>query len=194
MFTFVKCVNEKFSSLKYGYMLRIGSMDELMGWWDVEHGDSTRKCWQDFRENVRIKDGHAWGHPANPIGSYSLAFAQIRGTSFVDEVGDLQAKRLEGMLKTLRRHGRIYVQRLGSYTPGVREVGKPVVSEVMEFPAVPAYTKADIKIVKWPGGNHFYGEVGGHEIPGRKRPTCESAQEECDKLLRKLNRKARTGR
>lgn len=144
-----------------GWWLKISSPAELFNYWDKKD-----RLWSKTLFNLidSVEFSPTGKHHADAL-TYAIGkYGEHRGLSMAravaDFAGELKAQQLEFLLS----YGALYFNENGGYhfdTNKKKNYSQFVKTDKLKFPL---YKKEDIRIERFPGGNHFYAYVGDVQI------------------------------
>lgn len=170
--TFAKVVNTwKDMNIDYGYTLKISNWVELLQYWqEVKQSDIEIGLWDllESGEFASMITGKAKNrHVKTTMGQVLLQLAQIeplkeKPAGLFHMVAEHAGKVFQSMMKVLERSGALYVQERGGYFCAGEHMVESDVIEKDNY--VYPDTKADIRIIQWGGGTHYYAKVGRRDV------------------------------
>lgn len=136
--------------LDYGYLFDIQNYDDLQEWWENVQSSISQK---DFSAAISWQEGKAHKN--------SLALlADLWGMDLVSALSRLQQQIGEGLDKTLRGRKRLFINSVGGYF-GYSDDLNITNTRNIDVWALPTET---VRIIQWPGGNHFYAKIGSDDV------------------------------
>ncbi|MDE1971404.1 MAG: hypothetical protein KGI50_07565 [Patescibacteria group bacterium] len=141
--------------IEYGWMFEIRSCGELLDYWSTVHKILVEEGFQEVRKGVDQE------HTRTPYGSILAFYQNLKGIGALDAIKLIDTTLQSSMLNAIKTEGTIFVHKNGSWfspTEGI-VVSESIKTEIWKLP-----DNNDIKITKWPGGNHYYAKVGSQEV------------------------------
>lgn len=136
--------------LNYGWLFDIQDYDDLHAWWDNVYKNIAQK---DFNEAMKYKEGKAH---ANVLAQ----LAELWGLDLISALSRLQSDRGNGMAQVLDEHHRLFVNSVGGYF-GWSDALQLSGTHDIDIWALP---EESIRIIQWPGGEHFYAKIGNDDV------------------------------
>lgn len=169
-------------NLNYGYLFDIQSEAEAFEWYKNVRVPTGV---EEFKNAAGSREG------GNPNGSHAtkgwaLAYlAGLKGISLVGALAKFNGDLVSGMERTLKDQGRIFVNSNGGYFGYLDSLQ---ISDTKDVPIWVLPTE-EIRIIKWPNGEHFYAKVGNADVvvDGKQKWGSKyDAQKAAEKFLRTL--------
>lgn len=137
------------------------------GWWFVckdlenlfEYKDKT-----DTRYGIALIKGEKEGNKYSKMYQAALKTAERTGCSIAEGMADLSSRTLECQMKYLLERCEIWINEMGGWNTGLKEVEATTYMKNLIFPHC---TKDDIRISKFgemEGGKHYYAHIGEIEV------------------------------
>lgn len=182
---------------RYNFVKIIGIVGEYPWMFECKHINDLMEHTERYMNTV-IKAGvrdyfrsslKTSGHYKTFWANSMVQMASINNKSPMMAGHELENKILAGKIKTLLNHGTIYLRENGSYTILTKDMS---IKDrlVMDKMIYPNYTEEDIRITKWPNGEHFYASIGNFDVvdeSGNQKWDSESeAREHAMKYLKTL--------
>lgn len=176
-------VTDPFTKLEYGYLYDIQRPSELLDWFSIVRLPKSVEAFSDAAQSR--EGGNLAGQHATK-GAALAHLAVIRGESLGYALADLNAKLYEGMVRTLERTGRIFININGGYF-GFKESLKIENTHYIFAYQLPS---EQIRVLQWPNGKHYYAKVGDQDvvIDGvQKWDTFQKARAAAEKFIAEGN-------
>ena len=93
--------------------------------------------------------------------TYLETYAGNRGISLANAVGDIESRVLKSQMDQLLKGKIIYVNSAGGWDFGEKDYSDWYESDNLVFPH---FTKAQIRISQYGGGEHYYAHIGRLEV------------------------------
>lgn len=115
--------------------------------------------------------------------------SQITENSYIEQSSKTERDVFIAKMEVIWRFGKIYVDENASFFPHTDDI--QIMHEVEKDTLVwPHYDSEDIRIVRWPGGKHYYAKIGKlpvvDEKGNEKWNTEERARAKAEKYLNEL--------
>lgn len=165
------------TEINYGFLIRITSILELIDYWmRVRTGfvstgfydysrsrEYAKLCGYSPKQMVKHKVG--LDHVHSSYGAAIALLAEIKGhpKGVIGLIGDFEDRIFKDQAAMIEKHDAIYINHNCGYFwhDDSVKVEKVVTKEDYVFPE---FTDADIKIIQWRGGKHYYAKVGGIDV------------------------------
>lgn len=138
-----------------GWFLKLDSLDMLNRYikeiWDIRKSE----CLSDL-ERIRKKL-----HPTGDIASACRILADTKGTDTWQEFEALQKSQCDEMTRMILKGSTLYVNANGGYSIHMNDAVNRYESETLMWPV---FSEEDIRIKKWPGGDHYYAYIGPIQV------------------------------
>ena len=138
-----------------GWFLKLDSLGMLNRYvkeiWDIRKGE----CLSDL-ERIKKKL-----HPTGDIASVCQILADVKGTDTWHEFKVLRESQYAKMTRMILEGRTLYVNANGGYSITMGEAVNRYESETLMWPV---FSEEDIRIKKWPGGNHYYAYIGPIQV------------------------------
>ena len=162
-----------------GWWLKIDTLECLLAWHE-HHNGTYGRAFQNIlygkEFNSQMPD-HGPNPKEMPLSQAIWYHAANRGISPIQSVMDISSTILSSQVDALRS-GPIYVNDNGGWCP---HLPAPVVAFAdRDGFSFPSYGRSDIRVTKFPGGEHYYAHVGAVEVRDGdviKWPTYREAYE-----------------
>ena len=161
-------------------------------------GTLMKEYWK-IKKKLRDTGGkidHCTSHDERMVEFTLLYGRQDDRLTIVDDCNRISDKLLGSYTHYFFDKGMIFITENGAIRPLVdceHEVLRSKESDVLVWPRSDKYTKADIDIKKWPGGKHYYAEIGNIKVEskdGKQRwNTVVEAERQAGLFLRRINKK-----
>ena len=138
---------DKFVFLYNGYGLN-RYMREI---WDIRKAE----CLSDL-ERIRKKL-----HSTSDIATLCQILADVKGTDTWQEFEALRESQYAEMTRMILEGSTLYVNANGGYSMTMGEAVNRCESETLMWPV---FSEKDIRIKKWPGGDHYYAYIGPIQV------------------------------
>lgn len=190
MFTFV--LKDKGTS-NQGWWLKLSSVDELCDYYQEISLVRNEKVFENYvygkEWNCYHKDTKNVSHCPHMkeagLTDAIVRYGSARNYNILQAIQGFTAMVAEQQLDSIRENGAIYVNQMGGYH-GYYEKDKEYAVVQREKLIFPEFQKADIRIKKFPYGQHFYAYVGDIEVKtdtACKWNTYEEALRQAEKYL-----------
>lgn len=149
-------------NLDYGFMFHIKTQKELWDYWTVSRSGSIQRGVAEALEASR-----GLRHVSSADGSLVYMRFQFGGSLL--DAGDVFITVLEGMKRSLREAGEIFINEHGGYFSLSADFQVSNTRMVKTY--VLPQNEGRITLSKWPGGTHWYARVDGEDIEydGRRK-------------------------
>ena len=139
----------------YGWFLKLDSLDMLNRYvkeiWDIRKAE----CLSDL-ERIRNKL-----HSTSDIATLCQILADVKGTDTWQEFEVLRESQYAEMTRMILEGSTLYVNANGGYSMTMGEAVNRCESETLMWPV---FSEKDIRIKKWPGGDHYYAYIGPIQV------------------------------
>lgn len=185
---FQKLIDTKYD-ITYDWMLVLSSVEEVMNFCELSLPPKVHVAWENL---IDVQRGRA--HVNSGMASY-IHMSIESGESLLTATPRLLAKLIEDKIECVNKYGKIYINKSGGYFPHHSDDIKVLEEYIINNDSIifPSYSDADIKVVKWEGGKHYYAYVGDIWVKpkdGRvKFNTSKEAEDEAKHMVYKLNQK-----
>ena len=169
-FTFV--LKDKGTS-NQGWWLKISNIDQLAEYYETIVSSRNAKVFENY---IYSKDWN-WAHPLHPNkdGSHAphlketpiteaiVQYASNKNISILEGILGFQAMVIDRQIREILETGAIYINSHGgyhSYYHGDKEYAFVHRNAII----FPEYTRNEIKISQFPGGEHYYAHIGDLEV------------------------------
>ena len=168
--------------MKYGWCLKISSVDELQDYWLEARGLKIREGFANYLNSAEFEQATGKGrrtHHVNHDESYLVAMScHVEGyrenpRSAVEVFVDVYDEVYKGMAKTIEQFGPIYINERGGYFWLGKDMVETDLKNVDQF-VIPG---EKITVRRWPNGIHFYSYVGGVSVDYRGRNKWDTEKE-----------------
>jgi len=172
------------------WALSITMQNELIDYWKIKRLPEFEKGKTQYkvRKNARLIHGHYTDEIAilidhiNTIGEYSF------GADFF-KIDKLKEKMYKTQVKALNEYKELYINPAGGYQYETNshkiQCLDEICKNILEFPI----TKDNIRIIKWPGGKHYYIKINNEDVIIENRQkwnTRKEAEEALNLYVHKL--------
>ncbi len=99
---------------------------------------------------------------ADKLGFYMLIHAENHGMSLMESAADITSRKMKSMMQMMAKGYTIYINRNGGWNMGMEKDYKQWVRK--DKLIFPDFKKNQIKIEKFPGGQHFYAYIDGMQL------------------------------
>lgn len=184
-FTFV--LKDK-GTKKQGWWLKITNVDELFDYYEKTMATRNSRVLENYiygKEWNPNSVEHAPHYKEAPITQDIVIYGANNNHNILQAITEFQAMVISNQLKGLRENGAIYINKLGGYHSS--DTTDKEFSEIHKSKLVfPEYDRKDIRISRFPYGNHYYAHVGNVEVKDGdkiKWNTYEEAYRQAEKYL-----------
>lgn len=164
----------------YGWFLKLDSLDMLNRYmreiWDIRKAE----CLSDL-ERIRKKL-----HPTSDITTLCQILADVKGTDTWYEFDVLRGSQYVEMTRMILEGSALYVNANGGYSMTMGEAVNRYESETLMWPV---FSEKDIRIKKWPGGDHYYAYIGAIQVKESDTLKWDSESDARMAAMRYVNRK-----
>ena len=176
-----------------GWWLKVSNVDELSAYYESINPTRMGRVFENYmygKEWNYAHPGHVNKNHAPHFAEASLTDAVVRYASqhhytILEAIHGFQAMVATEQLECIREYGAIYINRNGGYH--MRTSGDIEYAFVHRDKIIfPEYTKKEIKISKFPYGQHYYAHIGDLEVRDGdtiKWNTYEEAYRQAEKFL-----------
>lgn len=163
MFTFV--LKDKGTN-NQGWWLKLSTVDELCDYIKETSPARYGHVFENYlygKEWNRNSVAHCPHFEEAALTDAVVRYGNNRNLTILQSIVNFQAMVAEQQMEEIRECGAIYVNRAGGYHGYYKKAKEYAVvkSDKLIFPD---YRKNDIKITKFPYGNHYYAKVGSTEV------------------------------
>ena len=177
--TFVLCQD---GGIK-GWWLKVTSLKEL-----VAYHDQHSSRWSRAFENIVSSDAtganaiaHGRNTDAIPLSEATLLYASNRGMSPIEAMVALSTNVMQRQSAALLDGKAVYINKRGGYC--TEPPGKLVQFLHKDSFVFPQFSESDIRVSRFPGGNHWYAHVGSMEVRDGNTIKWDSYQEAYEHAL-----------
>lgn len=147
------------------WWLKLRSLEELTRYLSATNGRYGR-AFQNYLDDSQFQPdqmGHGKHIKEMPLAQAAYYNGLNKKISMIDSVMDLASRTAQCMADAISKHGYVYVNSNGGWNNlDIKpDPGDFVHSKNLVWPH---FTRADIKISKFPGGEHWYARVGPVEM------------------------------
>lgn len=166
------------------------------GWWLLCNDEETLRDFHEATDHIIFGDAirfrnddkdqyHSTYRASAPLDRAVEILAEDNMSSYDDAMGMLYGELLSRQQEAIVENGAIYINKAGGYhRKSTTSESCPIYrSEKLLWPHL---KKTDIKITKFPGGQHYYARCGNVEVKdkdGNKWNTYDEAYEKAMELL-----------
>lgn len=155
--------------IRYGYMLKLDSMEILTEYHKIVHAKLIKKGFDDhlgrIRENAKRKynvTGHWSSNPAIVI-DHLIGAENIKGNdiSLFGVLMKYESLLLSSKVDALNKGRILYLRRSGVATPFGKGmiIEDTIIKDELSYPQ-----EGKIRIFKWPKGKHYYATFDGEDV------------------------------
>lgn len=172
-----------------GWWLKIKSLAELTAYLEQTNARYGRAFDNYLHDNFYqpAVSGHGKHIEEANLTLAAYLYGANRGMSMIEALTKLASNQASRMANMLDKHGAIYINSHGGWNYGGEFAvynGDFYHSEHLTWPM---FSEQDIKISKFPGGQHFYARVGLVDVKSGNRTKFNSYQEAKQAALAYLN-------
>ena len=113
-----------------------------------------------IKDHLRLKRNNIRGHYTSYLANVCDSLASFKDTSFFSELGFLKEQFYKNASDVLAEHGQVYINSGGGFN-WKREAKQIYQKEGFDFPM---FSVEDIRVKKWPEGNHWYAYIGNVQL------------------------------
>lgn len=179
----MKKANVEVFGMKYKFYTIIENFEDFLEYHKLDFGKKITVSQNAIVD--RIKRNYK-GHDCDIFTNISEIFAGLKNVNPLDELHHLHTTVLKNQIEDLTNGKILAINSKGGYM-----AIKPTDDAKIEFLNV-KYTDADIKVTKYPGGNHFYSKVRNIDVVDSngkaKWNTYKYAYEQSMKFVVELNK------
>lgn len=167
--------------LRYGHMFDIQTINELDEWFREVRLPKSK---EEFSDAVVSREFTGQGHHARQ-GAVLVQLAAIRETSLAATLVQINMDIMSGMRNCLLDDGRIFINTSGGYFST-----RPSL-QISDTKTVPIWALPDekVRILQWPGGEHYYAKIGSQDViigKTQKWNSKKEAEEAAEQFLREM--------
>lgn len=161
-------INDEIIPLEYRqayWALSITKQDELIQYWIIKALPEFEKGKKQYkiRKNARLIHGH-YTHEIAILTDYLNSIREYSYGNDFFEIDKLKEKLFQKQVKNLNEFKELFINPFGGYQYETKSHKMKNLDEihkdVLEFPI----TEDNVKISKWPTGNHYYVRVNGEDV------------------------------
>ena len=188
VFTFVLKDKE---SINQGWWLKISSIQELCAYYKEIIAKRNSFVLENYlygKEYNKNGTEHSSHYKEAPITQAVVIYGENRNYNILQSLVGFQAEVASDQLNCINESGAIYINRNGGYHSYSSKDKEYAVIKKHEI-VFPKFSKKDIRIRKFPYGNHYYAYVGNQEVRNGnvvKWNTYKAAYEQAEKYLEKI--------
>lgn len=171
-----------------GWWLKIHNADELCAYYETFAPTRMGKVFENFvygKEWNTQSNTHAPHLKEAQLTDAIVRYGSIHNYNIIQAIKGFQLMVVERQLDSIKEYGAIYVNRVGGYHSFYSKEEECAIVRRNEI-VFPNYNKKDIKISKFPYGNHWYAYVGDLEVQDGdviKWNTYEEAYKKAEEFL-----------
>lgn len=176
---FVLCGNDKTA----GWWLKVTSLEELSEY-HKEHNSKYGKALENIlhdKEYGAVTVTHGPNIRELPLSDAIFYHAMNKKVSVIQSTLEISSMVAEAQLKTLLKQGFIFVNSMGGWCPTLAcPVRQSVEKDSFVFPD---FKSTDIRISKFPGGQHYYAHIGTMQVRDGDKLKWNTYKEAYEKAL-----------
>lgn len=171
-----------------GWWLKIHNADELCAYYETFAPTRMGKVFENFvygKEWNTQSNTHAPHLKEAQLTDAIVRYGSVHNYNIIQAIRGFQLMVAERQLDSIKEYGAIYVNRAGGYHSFYSKAEEYAVVHRKEI-VFPDYNKKDIKISKFPYGNHWYAHIGDLEVKDGntiKWNTYEEAYKKAEEFL-----------
>lgn len=144
-----------------GWWLKITNADELADYHD-KHGNKYGNALLNIMHDKNAQGTHGPNVRELPLSQAAYYHAINHNISPIESLVDIAHQTHIRQLQAIQEYGAVYINSVGGWNWGTDfEITQRLWKEGFAFPS---FTKADIRISKFPGGEHYYAHIGPMEV------------------------------